>query len=214
MKKISLSQQIKDDIRADKLPVDQLLTQQWLSDHYQVSRIPVRDAIQGLSSQGWLIAHGKKGVKVPPLNAAQAKELYLMRLPLESLALQLAFEHLSFAVLGEAEDILAQLADIANLDPLTQGKLNWQFHCCLYQLSDKSILLRTLQQLHEHSERYLGFQSQTLQYHHRSEHEHYLLLEALRAKDLDCADGILKRHIEAAGKLLVEYFIQLEINPA
>lgn len=206
MKKIVLSQQIKQDIRADRLPVDQLLTQQWLSDHYQVSRIPVREAIQRLSTEGWFIAHGKKGVKIPPLNAVQAEELYLMRLPLETLALRLAFPHLTFALLGQAQDILSQLSDISGLSPLEQGVLNWQFHLCLYQPCQRPILLRTLTQLHEQSERYLGFQSNKLDYGRRNDDEHHLLLAALSEKDLNAAELILTRHIEEAGQMLVGYF--------
>ena len=205
MKKIPLWQQIKDDIRQDKLPIDQLLTQQWLSDHYQVSRIPVRDAIQRLSLEGWFIAHGKKGVQIPPLNAAQAQELYLMRMPLEALALELAFEHLNFAVLGQAEDVLTQLTETNSLTPLEHGVLNWQFHYCLYQPCERPTLLRTLTQLHEQCERYLGFQSQTLDYHTRSEAEHYQLLKALRDKDLAQAQQVLRRHIQQAGEILVAH---------
>ncbi len=204
--KISLSQLIKDDIRAEKLPLDQLLTQQWLSDHYQVSRIPVRDAIQRLLSEGWFVAHGKKGVKIPSLNAMQAQELYLMRLPLESLALRLAFPQLTFAVLGQAEDILTELANVNELTRREQGMLNWQFHYCLYQPCERPMLLRTLKQLHEQCERYLGFQSKTLEYHARNQDEHSALLEALRKKDLDKADEILNHHIKEAGEMLVDYF--------
>ncbi len=205
MKKIPLWQQIKDDIRQDKLPIDQLLTQQWLSDHYQVSRIPVRDAIQRLSLEGWFIAHGKAGVQIPPLNAAQAQELYLMRMPLEALALELSFDNINFAVLGQAEDILTQLSNTKSLCALEQGVLNWQFHYCLYQPCQRPTLLRTLTQLHEQCERYLGFQAHTLDYHTRSESEHYQLLKALRDKDLAQAQQILKQHIEQAGEILVAH---------
>jgi len=205
MTKTPLWKQIKDDIRQDKLPIDQLLTQQWLSDHYKVSRIPVRDAIQRLSLAGWFIAHGKKGVQIPPLNAAQAQELYLMRMPLEALALELSFDKINFAVLGRAEDILTQLTDTTSLSPLEQGVLNLQFHYCLYQACERPTLLRTLTQLHEQCERYLGFQAHTLDYHSRSEAEHYQLLKALRDKELGLAQQILKRHIEQAGEILVAH---------
>ena len=195
---------IKTDIRHDKLPVNQLLTQQWLSEHYNVSRIPVRDALQRLLSEGWLTTHGKKGVQIPPLNAEQAQELYLMRLPLEKLALSQAFARLNFAALGQAEDILATLAG-QQLSELEQGELNWQFHYCLYQPCQMPTLLSTLTQLHEQVSRYLGFQNRALDYTLRSEQEHYALLKALRDKDLPLALEVLHSHIEEAGKLLVSH---------
>lgn len=203
MSKLSLETRIKDDIRADKLPVGTWLTQAWLSEFYHVSRIPVRDAISKLLKDGWLVGEGKKGVKVPPLNAEQAQELYLMRLPLEALALELAFEQLNFACLGEARDVLTELHDNDNLTAIEQGMLNWQFHLCLYQPCNKPLLLRTLNQLHEQCERYIGFQATKLNYHQTSENEHYLLLDALEKRQLDQAIQILSQHIKVAGQRLM-----------
>lgn len=203
MTKLSLETRIKDDIRADKLPVGTWLTQAWLSEFYQVSRIPVRDAIGKLLNDGWLVGEGKKGVKVPGLNAEQAEELYLMRVPLETLALEQAFERLNFACLGKARDILAQLDNNQQLSVLAQGQLNWQFHLCLYEPCDKPLLLRTLKQLHEQCERYIGFQATKLNYHQKSKNEHYQLLEALENRQLDQAIQILSQHIKVAGQRLV-----------
>lgn len=205
MTKLSLIERIKADIREERLPVAQQLTQQWLSEFYQVSRIPIRDALQRLVTQGWLVAHGKKGVQIPPLNAAQAQELYLMRMPLECLALELAFEQLNYAILGQAEDILVQTRQQSELSALELGVLNWQFHLCLYQPCQRPILLQTLHQLHEQCERYIGFQSQQLNYHQRSETEHYQLLQALKDKELSRAREILATHISEAGEVLVKH---------
>ena len=71
----------------------------------------MRDGIAKLLKDGWLVVAGKKGVKVPSLNAEQAQELYLMRVSLETLAIELAFEHLNYANLGKAQDVLTQLKD-------------------------------------------------------------------------------------------------------
>jgi len=203
--KPSLAQRIKADIRSDVLAQNTLLTQAELSERYKVSRIPVRDALKELLADGWLVTHGKRGVKVPPLNAEQAQELYLMRLPLERLALELAFEHLNFAILGQATDILEQSKQPGH-SALELGRLNWQFHWCLYQPCQRPILLKTLDQLHQQTERYIGYQSAQLNYHQTSENEHCELIEALSAKNLQKALDILHRHIEVAGRLLIEHF--------
>ena len=203
MAKVTLVERIKADIRNDNLPVDCWLTQAWLSDYYQLSRIPIRDAIVRLLADGWLVSEGKKGVKIPPLNANQAQELYLMRLPLERLALELAFDKLSFAQLGQAQDILTQLHDNKGLSAIEQGVLNWQFHRCLYQPCARPMLLHTLNQLHEQCERYIGFQTAKLDYHQQSQLEHYQILEALQKRQLDQALAVLQQHIRVAGEKLV-----------
>ena len=165
----------------------------------------MRDGIAKLLKDGWLVVAGKKGVKVPSLNAEQAQELYLMRVSLETLAIELAFEHLNYASLGKAQDVLTQLKDNDSLTAIEQGQLNWQFHFCLYQPCNEPLLLRTLNQLHEQCERYIGFQVTQLNYHQQSENEHYQRLEALKSRRLDQAIEILSQHIKVAG----EYFVNI-----
>ena len=79
----TLYQQLKQDIVQGKLPEKQALKQAQLAERYGVSRIPIRDALQRLKNEGWLVEHGKSSVMLRPLNADDAQDLYLMRMHLE-----------------------------------------------------------------------------------------------------------------------------------
>jgi len=109
MTKASLYQQLKQDIRQGIWPAGAVLNQQKLSEYYQVSRIPVRDALQQLKAEALLVMAGKASVMVPPLTAAEAEELYQIRLQLEPMALRRAFPQLNFSLLGQAEDLLHRI---------------------------------------------------------------------------------------------------------
>lgn len=209
MNRVSLYQQMLDDIRSRRWPVGQPLKQQQLAERYQTSRIPVRDALARLAAEGWLQPCGKASLQVPPLSAGEAAELCLIRQQLEPLALRLAGPALSFSVLGAAEDCL-QLAAAAGDDPLRQGELNWQFHCLLYQPCERPVLLQLLAQLHQKVEMYLGFQQVSLGYQQRSHAEHLELLALLRQRDIEAAVSLLQQHIAAAASQLA---LHLQNNP-
>jgi len=199
MAKIDVYQLLLDDIRRRHWAPGQVLTQQQIANHYQTSRIPVRDAMMRLQSAGYLVAAGKASLMVPALSAAEAAELSLIRLQLEPLALRQAAPHLTHQQLGVAEDLLQQAAQLRELaDPLQLGALNWQFHYSLYQSCQLPVLLQLLAQLHDKVSMYLGVQEVSLGYAQRSLVEHQQLLALLRQHDVEAAVTLLTQHISEA----------------
>lgn len=200
----ALYQQLKQDIRDNKLPIASPLKQEKLASKYGVSRIPIRDVLQRLKNEGWLTQSGKRGVMVHPLSATEAEDLYIMRMYLEPLILSHAMPKLNHQTLGQATDILEQL-DHPMLSIAQHGELNWQFHACLYQAAKRPTLFNNIANLHQLCSRYIGFHSIELEYEKTSQQEHYQLLEAIKAKQTNKAKGILKQHISEAGEILVSY---------
>ncbi len=204
MAKTELYQTIVADIRRGFWPPGKVLTQQSLAEHYQTSRIPIRDVLVRLQTEGWLVSQGKAGVKVPQLSAEQAEELCLIRLQLEPFMLSLAAPALNFQILGAARDCLLQ-AEQDNFSALTRGDLNWQFHQILYAAAAKPMLLQMLNQLHQRVAMYLGFQELALNYQQRSSDEHWQLLSLLEQGEVSAAVTLLHQHIAEAGMLLKQH---------
>ena len=200
----ALYQQLKQDIRDNKLPISTPLKQEQLAAEYGVSRIPIRDILQRLKNEGWLTQSGKRGVMVHPLSATEAEDLYIMRMYLEPLILSHAIVKLNHQTLGQATDILEQLNQ-PKLSIAEHGELNWQFHACIYQAAKRPTLFNNIANLHQLCSRYIGFHSVELDYVKTSQQEHYQLLEAIKAKQLGKAKTILKQHISEAGETLVAY---------
>lgn len=200
----ALYQKFKQDIRDNKLPTDSPLKQEQLATQYGVSRIPIRDVLQRLKNEGWLTQSGKRGVMLHPLNAIEVEDLYMMRMYLEPLILSYAIPKLNHQTLGQATDILEQLAQ-PKLSVAQHGELNWQFHACIYQAADRPTLFNNIANLHQLCSRYIGFHSVELNYIDTSQQEHYQLLDALKAKQVSKAKAILKQHISVAGEILVAY---------
>ncbi|MCF2947714.1 GntR family transcriptional regulator [Paraglaciecola aquimarina] len=200
----NLYQQLKQDILEHKLLQGSVLKQEELSTRYGVSRIPIRDVLQRLKAEGWLIQSGKCGVMVNPLTAKEAEDLYMMRMRLEPLLLGYAIPHIKHKTLGEAADILEQLKS-KELTAQQHGELNWQFHTCLCQVANRPTLLSTIHNLHQLCSRYIGFHAMQLNYLETAQSEHIDLMAAIKNKQVKKAQTILEKHIANAGKILVDY---------
>src|SRR5690242_5542098 len=89
---------IADAIRAGILDgtivAGQQLVQDDLAHAFGTSRIPVREALRQLESDGIVAYHPHRGASVALLTAHDVKEIYEMRAPLEKLALRLAVPNL------------------------------------------------------------------------------------------------------------------------
>ncbi|WGL14994.1 GntR family transcriptional regulator [Microbulbifer bruguierae] len=206
---MDLYQQLKADLQYGRFAPGTPLTQSELAERYGVSRIPVRDALARLKTEGWLTDHGKRGVAVPLFDPQEAEDHYLMRMRLEPLLLELAAPKLNGEILGRARDILDTLERTEGKplpDAATIGSNNWQFHTCLYRAAERPALFNTVEQLHRQCQRHIGFQSRSLDYLETSQREHYQLLELLQRGETAKACSLLEQHIAAAGRMLVAHF--------
>lgn len=200
---------IKEDILNNLLPKGVPLRQVELSIRYNVSRIPIRDALLSLKGEGWLVSHGKAGVMIPALNWKEAEDISLMRAELECLLFDMAFDKITNENLIKAKAFLLEL-DKEDLTLVNKGELNWCFHHALYQAADRPVLLRMVEGLNKQAARYLGFQYGPLGYRETSQKQHESLLLLIKSKDKKLALIHLREHIEKAGKLLVQYLKSLE----
>ncbi|WP_078083761.1 GntR family transcriptional regulator [Microbulbifer mangrovi] len=210
---MGLYQRLKSDLQRGRFAPGTVLKQTELAEQYEVSRIPVRDALARLKNEGWLTGHGKRGVAVPRFDPLEVEDLYLMRMRLEPLLQELAIPHLNGEILGRARDYLDTMeasaqslqTQSAEISATEIGALNWQFHTCLYRPANRPTLFAAVEQLHLQCERYIGFQSRSLDYQATSQREHYELLGLLQNGDGKAATALLEQHIAAAGRALVEH---------
>jgi DNA-binding GntR family transcriptional regulator len=196
---------IREDILMGVLPTGIPLAQEELAVRYGVSRQPIRSALETLFSEGLLTRHGRRGLAVLPLSAIEAEDLYLMRAELEPMVLKLGAPYLTKEVLGRAEDILDALDRETRV--LQRGRLNWEFHKTLYELSRRPRMLDTLERLHQHAERYMSFQFDVLNNRDASQKDHRDILSYCRAGEIDRAANLMRAHVVKAGQQLVQALI-------
>ncbi|MBE9038067.1 GntR family transcriptional regulator [aff. Roholtiella sp. LEGE 12411] len=181
----------------------QSLRQDEIATQFGVSRIPVREALKQLEAEGLVTLYLNRGAIVSVLTATEAQEICEIRSALEVKAIQIAIPKLSESDIEKAAVIL-EVTDQAT-DAGILAKLNWEFHATLYAAAERPRLLMMIKNLHVNCSRYIRVQMTQMDYHERSQKEHYQLLDACRQRDPKTAVRLLKRHIDTAGEQLVAY---------
>src|ERR1700734_13653 len=88
-----IAESLRQAIIDGQLGPGESLRQENLAKHYAVSRIPVREALRQLGSEGWIVLEPNRGARVSPLSAQEVREIYEIRASLEVTALRLAGPH-------------------------------------------------------------------------------------------------------------------------
>ncbi|WP_189988345.1 GntR family transcriptional regulator [Thalassobaculum fulvum] len=198
----ALVETLRAQIVSGELRPGEPLRQELLADRFATSRMPVREALRVLESEGLVVLVPHKGAAVAPLDPAELEEVYEMRVAAETLALRRAIPELSNAQIDRAERIQDR-AEAAGMQDF--GALNKAFHTTLYVPCGRPRLLAHIAALGDVADRYLTFTAGSLDYRDRSHREHRALLAACRQRDEAAAVDLLTRHISEAGKTLLRY---------
>src|SRR6478609_3196631 len=81
---------LEDEIVGGLIPPDTVLRQEMLSERFDVSRTPVREALRRLSALGLVSFEPNRGVRVRSISPGELREAFLVRAELEALATEIA----------------------------------------------------------------------------------------------------------------------------
>jgi DNA-binding GntR family transcriptional regulator len=126
-----------------------------LSEKFEVSRSPVREALLALEKEGTVIISPYKGATVKTLSAAELLDIAELRLALISLAVKPAHRHLSPADFDHAYELARQIKRTNNARDYFG--LNRDFWDCIFSKAERPILPEMFRQLEDRMTRYEPF---------------------------------------------------------
>ena len=85
-----IARELEDEIVSGAIPPGTVLRQETLSDRFEVSRTPVREALRRLAALGLVSFEPNRGVRVRSISAHELREAFLVRAELEALATEVA----------------------------------------------------------------------------------------------------------------------------
>ncbi len=190
-----VTESIRNLILSGALPPGSRIGQETLAARFGVSRIPVRDALSRLESDGLVILKPSSGAWVARLDLAECIEIYKIRERLEPLALSEAVRLIS----DEDINALAALAEaIAVADNDEEFlRLDREFHLACYRAAGMRQLQSMAERFWNTTQHYRRLFIQTVD---RSNSwvihaEHRLMIDAIRRRDAEGAGNILSEHI-------------------
>ena len=94
---------LEESIVSGEIPPGSTLRQEHLSEQFQVSRTPVREALRRLAALGLVTFEPNRGVRVRLLSRDEIREAFMVRAELESLATEIATPKMTDDDLAELE---------------------------------------------------------------------------------------------------------------
>lgn len=179
----------------------QLKPRAWLSEpnlakQLEVSRTPLREALQRLQSD-LLIERGQNGkLHVRGLSRKEASDLYAVRTSLEQLTVEEAVANMSGSKLAALEESLERMRlGAGQVEAVAEG--GREFHDVLLEIAANEMTSWVLGQLKPHIDRYRFLSTGTSPERRlQAVREHEDIFEALREGDVESAKLAMRRHIE------------------
>jgi DNA-binding GntR family transcriptional regulator len=185
------------------------LRQDALADELGVSRIPIREALRQLESEGLVTFNPHRGAIVSTLSMSEIDEVFALRADLEVDLLERALPNIGAHELKLADETLDSFKRaIEHGDMTAWGQLNWHFHSTLYAPADRPITMDIVRRLHQQSERYLRLQIAFAHGAERADSEHRAIVRAVRKHDSARATSLMRDHIIGAGRALLDFLAE------
>ena len=152
MAHVPLRDQVRDEIRQriidGRLEPGTRIVERELAAELAVSRVPVREALRMLQTEGFISVVPRKGVEVRSLSRVDVVELFDVREALEVLATRRAAETATPARLRRLGQLLAKARKAIDTgDPAAAGAANDAFHDEIIRLADNGLLASMLEPL-------------------------------------------------------------------
>ncbi|MEV6640308.1 GntR family transcriptional regulator [Amycolatopsis sp. NPDC051371] len=195
-----IARQLRDAIMTGALPPGTQLGETELASRFQVSRGPLREAMQHLVSEGLLRSERHRGLFVIDLEPGDVYDIYAARSAIERAAM-------IRAVRGGDRDRIADLLEqtvtemataASEDDPGALSTADLRFHEALINASGSKRLVRMARTLLIETRMCLTALQSTYQRVEERVEEHTKLIQALRDGDEETALALLDSHMEDA----------------
>jgi DNA-binding GntR family transcriptional regulator len=194
-----IAAQIRGRIMDGTFPPASQLGEAQLAGRLNVSRGPVREALQRLIQEGLLETRRNRGVFVASLDAGDVADVYLARRAIEREAVTILArraDDTAFDGLDESVDDMSSAADRKAWEDLADADL--RFHESLVRLSGSKRLQRMFSTLLIETRMCLARLETVYPVHKRLVQEHRNLLGAMRQGDERTSLELMDAHLEDA----------------
>jgi Transcriptional regulators len=204
-------ERIKQAIIAQKFPAGHLLNERKLAEEMDVSRTPVREAIQMLELEGWVEVFPWRGAVVQPVTIDDIEETFQLRMAIEPLVIDLIWNKL-----GEEEIYWMELFWERQLRLSQQREaekfilLDQEFHLFLAELTNNRRLCQFMSQLRD---THLRMGVEAIQQETRFEgtlEEHRNIIDALKNRKTLKARQAMLDHLLATQRSMIRHIKETE----
>ena len=199
-----LADALRDEIASGAFAPGTAIRQAEIATRFGVSRIPVREALRRLEAEGLLVVHANRGAFVRSFDREEVREIYDLRLMIETDLLRRAVERMTPSEIGTIE--IAAAAAAAGAGGPHWRELDNRFHLALYAPAKRAHQSSMVAALRGTVIHYRSADARLALDPRCWLEDHEKLLAACRAGDAEGAAQILRDHLEHAAERSLSSF--------
>jgi len=205
-----VAESLREKILNGEIKAGEPLRQDSIAKSFDVSRIPVREALLQLEAQGLVKFVPHKGAVATELSVSDIGELFELRALIEGEMLFQALDNMTEQTLAKAGEILAVFDHALETGTRVENwsELNYEFHSTLYAAANKPLTMEIIEGLNTNSDRYIRLQLLLTDGIPKAEEEHRQILTLCGQRDKHGAVVLLRKHILEAGDAIKQVLAQ------
>ncbi len=185
---------IRQAITAGVLAPGDEIDEDAIAGHLQLSRMPIRQAMTILETEGLVQRSYRRRVRVRRLTQEEIVEIYHMRAALEALAVERAVPRLSSAQLGNIKRLLLEIEEAGeDLDRFSAANL--EFHLAIYEASGWRYLVEEIRRLRNKVAAYIVMSHRFVKHLDEISGDHRDIFAACKAGDAALAKEQSRSHV-------------------
>ncbi|KML57054.1 GntR family transcriptional regulator [Burkholderia cepacia] len=187
--------EIRARIFDGRLAQGQKISQRGLSDELGFGQMPVRSALHLLESEGLVDVVEKSGTYVSSPTTSDLREIYEMRLALESTAAYLAARTGATAGLKETVERMQAIVEKDTTDIMLEQRVGWVFHRELFAAAKNNRISTAYDLLRAQTLALNEIPRTDAETVRRGTREHLAIFSAIVDKDSEAARMLMWQHI-------------------
>jgi DNA-binding GntR family transcriptional regulator len=194
---VSAARILREQILSGELEPGQALGEQEIGRQFGISRTPVREALVLLRGEGLVETPANRPAIVRAFSVGDLREMSSLRAVLEGYAARIAAVNLTAEQLEELSRSCDRYRELGRHDDrlreLTEE--NFTFHTTIHEAADSLLLLSMIRQTTAVPLIYRSYLTYSQAHRETAWQDHVRILDALRARDPERAEGMMKAHV-------------------
>jgi DNA-binding GntR family transcriptional regulator len=189
-------QRIREQITTLELAPGSVINDQQLARTLDMALAPVREALKLLAHENLVVITPRHGLYVADVNVPDLEQLSEMRLALEGLSARLAAQRATDDDNAVLEALRQEQASTPAEDSRRLFDVDHKFHQAIAQAAQNKYLAASLESLFGLSQRLWYLALPSLGFLPSSVEKHLELVEAIKTRDGDQAERIMREHVK------------------
>ncbi|WP_297103561.1 GntR family transcriptional regulator [uncultured Devosia sp.] len=200
----SVYELIRDDIVSGRLKANERLVVAELAQRHRTSTNPVREALQLLRGEGFVVFSPNRGARVRPIDQDFVRDIYEIGVLIEPALARWFVGMATLEDIAELEAIQDEIERNNFADPIRHSELDTRFHTIMYERHYNrhaaELWWKHREVLRAVSRRF----SFTLARRAQVMREHRELIQCIKDGDAERAAALVAQHVEGSGRHILE----------